>query len=99
SMPTGAIIPMRLRLTCTPQLQPLPFAVRRLSRPPERPHWVAHRRTVTFIVGARRYWMAVLVLFTPRSLHSLSTMLKFAIITVGAPRRHSCYRSESVLPG
>src|SRR6267154_581901 len=98
-MPTGGIILKRVRLTCTPQLRRLLFADRRLNRPRERPHWAAHLRTLMCIVGARRYWMAVLVRFTPQNSHLLSTMLKFAIITVVAPPRHFSCRSKSVLPG
>src|SRR5437868_7803295 len=98
-MPTGVTIRKQLPLTCTPQLQRLPFAEWQSNRPPERLHWVMHPRTLTFIVGARRYWMAVLVRFTPQKSLSLSTTLKFAIITVEAPQRHFSCRGKSVLPG
>ena len=98
-MLTDEIILKRLHSTSTRPLQRLLFATLLLNRPLGKPHWVPHLRTLMFIVGARRYWMAVLVRFTPQKLHSPSTMPKFVIITAGAPQRDSCYRSKSALPG
>src|SRR5437879_13910624 len=98
-MLTGASLLRQLALVYAPQWQRLPFADRRSSRPRERPHWATHLRTLMCTVGARRYWMAVLVRFTPQKSHLLSTMLKFVITTVEAARRHWPYRSKSALPG
>src|SRR5438046_6555701 len=87
STPTGAITRERLRLTCTPQLQRLLFVERLLNRRPGRLRWVLHLRTLTFIVGARPYWMAVLARSTLQKSHSLSTMLKFGSIKAGTLKR------------